>query len=188
MTFVRFVVAVATIGLITAPLGAAFKKKAPLQPPPIVRVQSPYPTQKFGDWIVEDRGTYVGAYTNNESNTAFGVLCGKECVAYTTADVSCEVGHLYLALINVDSGSLSTEIKCAIVEGAYVYTILLSGDMISAIKGGGRIGLAMPLKDGRFEVVRYSLVGASQAAELAASIAQSRQKAADHGELRDFAL
>lgn len=157
-------------------------------PPPIVRNEPA--TEAFGDWVVEARATYFGAYTNNESGTSFGVLCGKECVAYASSAVECKPNQLYPALINSDGGAHSVVFKCLIVEGTYVYATDFTESVVEDISAGGRIGIAMPLADGRFSVSRYSLRGSLQAVARASDLAKRKntKPGTDNGQLRDFAI
>lgn len=135
-------------------------------PPPVV--QTKRAPIIVGDWAIEDRGTYVGAYTLSAEEYAFGVLCGESCVSYFTTHDSCTVGGVYPALIATSGTASAISARCLLVEDTYVLTFAFDEQMVDAFEVGGKLKVAYGKAGGEIGITAYSLTGALRTTRAAA--------------------
>lgn len=118
---------------------------------------------KIGDWVLDDRSVLKEAFTSNSSGSVFGYFClAESCTFYLHSISSCEVGRKLPVLINCDAGSTYVTGAC-LKLGDKFYNVIADSDLITAISSGDEIGIAIPLRGGRFKVLRFSLNGAIDA-------------------------
>lgn len=124
--------------------------------------------RKTGDWSVQhlDGGIQL-AGTENASGNAFGVMCvasANACYAFVTlSDTKCTQGNSVPMLMNSPVGSKGMQATCTIIDSTPPLHLMILDDFdgaVGAIESGGEIGLAFPLKSGKFEVYRFSTAGA----------------------------
>lgn len=133
-------------------------------------------SQAVGDWRV-DRGTEMQvANTMNESKAITGVVCftqSKSCNGYVIFPFSCEIGGRYPMMINSATGSLQITTTCVDLGGTKVNIIEEFEALKTAFESGGEIGFAVPMGNGRFNVVRFSTIGAVPAIKAAMTFQSS---------------
>jgi len=170
-------------------------------PPPLVRIQTPppkiyttpviqpapTPTWRFGRWIARDVGSFTVASTTNDSQSAYGVMCGQECVWFVNMQTDCTQSHKYPAMINSPSGSLPITLTCYHLGDLRVLTYAFDEDSLGVLEKEGEVGFAIPLESGRFGVSRFSLGGSVAAISKAVDVAIEKRKVNQEG-LRDFTI
>lgn len=192
---------VVALAVVVAPALAAPKKQMP--PPPIVQTVNVAPPPKLpeipaerntvhhGKWSSSDVGDHTVAYTENDSGSTFGILCGTSCVFYVNFHVDCTDREIYPAMINGPAGASSINLRCVHVKHNGGLHHVLATEAADAyfdmLKAGGEFGIAVPLASGKFNVSRFSLTGGLRAVATAVTAADERQKTAQHG-LRDFTI
>lgn len=206
----RSVGIVVAFAMSVAPAFAAQKRKQPPAPPPIVRTKVPIvqtvnvapppalpeiPSETnsvtHGKWTSSDVGDHTVAYTENESGSVFGILCGTTCVFYLNFHVDCTNRTDYPAMINSSVGSEAIKLRCIHVrhekEQHQVLAAEPTDNYFAMLKQSGEFGIAVPLANGKFNVSRFSLLGGAKAVATAIAAADERQKQSQSG-LRDFTL
>lgn len=158
-------------------------------PPPIVRFDTPAPpTWTFQQWKARDDGDSSIASTLNEAGSAFGAICGKDCVWFVNVQKECVAGDLYPAMINGPKGSYAIQLKCYHgADNRRLLTFPMDETSTALVSSGGVIGFAFPLGDGKFGVSRFSLDGATEAVVKAIEVITTRRKTGQEG-LRDFTI
>jgi len=178
---------VAAVVITDAPAVAQQSYQTPIPLP----APSPAPRSNritYGAWAVENVQAFSAAYTHNESDSVFGMMCGTNCVVYVNAHIPCTEGHTYPVMINSPVGASNLSMRCVPIEGRYVLVTPLDDDFVQIFSAtAGEVGFAIPLASGRFAVSRYSLSGALEATAAAASEAHRRRDAGQSG-LRDFTI
>lgn len=129
-------------------------------------------TKKFGDWIVDLDKTYAEAYSSNSSGSTIGMFCLKssqECMYYLSTGDTCTVDTKTVGLINAETGAWSVELYCTKIEDGRHINFFTNFDEIDhLIKSNKSVGLALPMQDGQFKVIRFSLLGSEKATTEAA--------------------
>ncbi len=128
----------------------------------------------FGDWYVirSDNGDMVAVTLENGTQYELGYRCFKQlgqCAHVLVADIDCTDGHMYPVLVNSDYASLSMNALCENNTSTGKAELVLSEfDSIHKIMEKGNIvGFAIPMANGLFKVVRFSLRGANDAMKYA---------------------
>ena len=121
-----------------------------------------------GDWKVSvHKDTQMtDTFTANNSGSVFGMICiaaNDSCLFYVSPQTTCEDEAISNVLINSDAGALSTEIKCMKLGDTYYSIIKETSAVQEAVMKSKNIGIAFPMENGQFKVVRFSLVGANAA-------------------------
>lgn len=130
-------------------------------------------TLTYGDWtlMLSSDGKDLIAATGQDSDKILGYRCftsDAKCAHTIVMATGCEDGEHYPVLINASSGSLTVDCLCSNNDGTFELMPLdWDGFHNSLILSVGYIGFAIPLQDGRFKVVRFSLSGAKQAMDAA---------------------
>jgi len=137
----------------------------------LVLVLSPaaHAQARSGDWVFEMDKVSLSAMTTNESGASFGKFCypsqGK-CYWGIASLTKCEKGSAYPVLVNASAGALPFTLTCIGQIGtsaSWMYAIHGPDSMDKAVGEGEQIGFAMPLANGLFRIVRFSLDGANKA-------------------------
>lgn len=158
-----------------------------IAPPPIITPAAPAPTWSFSRWAASDYGSFTMASTLNESRSAFGIVCGQECVWFVNFQTDCTQGHQYPAMINSPAGSYPIILKCYHLSDRRLLTFSMTETSLALLDKPGEAGFAFPLEGGKFQVSRFSLSGGTQAIEKAMRIAIDRRNSNQEG-LRDFTI
>jgi hypothetical protein len=137
--------------------------------------------QRFGDWSVSisDDRTVVTAETANDSGNIFGLACfiaAETCYWVLTVGHSCTEGVPYLVLANAVSGASHHNLKCLIVKSNRFMVFQDFAAVETIVNNDARVGIAFPMENGLFTVMRFSLNGAKRAATEARSIAANAKK------------
>lgn len=140
---------------------------------------------RFGEWVSgshQDNSYFVAA-TSNESGNTITLACYVEietCFWILITGHTCEVDSRYVALVNAASTAKSVELACIELEGAKMMVFQDFDAIESVIRGIGRIGIAFPMKDGAFVVMRFKLDGSGAAIDHAKDRAARHSKASTH--------
>ena len=117
-------------------------------------------------WTVNttDDEAYYAA-TTNDSGSVFGQWCylqSGNCLYLIGLTTSCEKGSSYPVLANSDAGSEQLKLLCTgpVPNSKNFHALAFDNfDAIdSLVRKASRIGIAIPLKDGTFEVYRFGLI------------------------------
>ena len=141
-------------------------------------------TLRFGDWQVDlsFASEMTEAFTVNDSGSIFGAICvvsKDRCFYYVSPQVTCKEDDSSAVLINSDAGALSSTIICTKIADSYYSIIQETQNLLSLTSKSKNIGFAFPLADGKFKVVRFSLVGANDAILAAANKPIDKEKKRD---------
>jgi hypothetical protein len=143
---------------------------------------------QVGSWMVDIGTTYAEAYTANDSGSTFGFFCyGGSCGFYLDTGARCDENSKTPYLINAESGSTFVIGTCVHLRSGGTVRYVNSfqdKDIVTAISSGKLIGFAVPLANGDFKVVRFSLNGALGASSQAIDGMRAQPKVRDTG-LRD---
>ena len=140
---------------------------------------------RYADWQADLRGssTLTEAFTVNESGSTFGFICSasvNRCMYYVSTHTTCDPGSKSAILINTDAGALDSTITCTKFGDTYYSTIENSNDLSNGIATSSTLGIALPMKNGQFKVVRFSLLGANSAIGATTARVLELEKNADH--------
>lgn len=147
-------------------------------------------TRTFGSWFIETTsrdGLY--AATMNDSGALLGQFCfpgAGSCVWLIGMSTRCEAGAKYPILANSDVGAQYLELYCdgELENGLHRYAFTDYAAVDGLVKGGNRIGFAIPLQQDQFIVVRFLLNGAKVAISAMRDAAE-RNTLPNRGETRD---
>lgn len=131
---------------------------------------SAMPQKVERDWLADfTSGDYAYAATTNDSGNVLGQWCYYEsgnCMYLIASATGCEGDSVYPVLANADTGATVLNIQCRGVFDAggvkkyrYVFTDFDAIDKL--VRAANRVGFAMPLKDGYFNVVRFTLAASN---------------------------
>lgn len=187
----------AAVAILVLSCGATQHKQKPLEPPPIVRMDlppppmivapSPLPTWNYGAWKAYDFGTFTMASTVNESESAFGAVCGSDCAWFVNFAIECTEGHKYPAMINSPAGSYPIELRCYHLNDLTLMVFDMDDASLGMLEKGGEAGFAVPLESGKFKVSRFSLGRAAEAVSKTIQMAVDKQNKQQEG-LKDFTI
>lgn len=123
--------------------------------------------QAVGAWSWTSVPQGYMALTTNQSGEllAQGCYSAQKCVWFIALADACEQGAQHPVLVNTDTGAAQFSIACLgpLPGGSlyrYAFTDFTSFDQ--TISAATSIGIALPLKQDRFTVVRFSLSGERQ--------------------------
>ena len=191
-------VTVVALLLLISPAGAKTRNQ-PTTPPPLVRMEAPpppiqvvtapaVPSWTYGNWKVSDMGDFSIASTLNDSQSAFGMVCGKTCVWFVNFQKECENGQDYPAMINTPGGAYAIQLRCYHLDDRALLTFSIDAkNDANAMAKGGEIGFAFPLQSGKFGVSRFSLTGGAAATSKAITLATQKREQNQEG-VRDFTI
>ena len=124
-------------------------------------------SERIGSWEAIVDGTDIQiAKTTNAAGAATGILCfvsSNTCAVYIASDVECREKGKYPMMINASTGAITTNGTCVKVAGSKVMILDEFQNMIETFEGGGEVGFAIPMADGKFNVLRFDCVGATLA-------------------------
>jgi hypothetical protein len=132
-------------------------------------------------------GDFSIASTVNESGSAFGAVCGKDCVWFVNFQSECTVGDEYPAMVNSPAGAYAVQLHCYYLDKRWLLTYAMTDDSITTIAKGGEIGFAFPFASGKFGVSRFALQGGAEAVYKAIDVIVKRRERNQEG-LRDFTI
>lgn len=155
--------------------------------------------QTFGSWsagFVDSRtAPYAYAYTENDSGQLLGQFCypkGDSCVWLVAMSTGCEKGQKYPVLVNSDAGAESMEVYCAGELGdsprKSTYAFSAFDKINQVVVKGGWLGIAIPLADRDFGVIRFDIRGAAPAVRAMRESAAGKISASPAGNPRREAV
>ena len=152
-------------------------------------------TRTFADWSMGRQTAETGWYaaTENDSGNVLGKYCFSDiasCMYLIGMKTSCTSGSKYPVLVNATTGSETLEVYCngpLGTLGLYQYVFTDFDRINRIVLEAERVGFAVPLRNDRFNVVRFSLVGSNQAIE-AMTNAYNRSETPRRGSTRDQRL
>jgi hypothetical protein len=123
------------------------------------------------DWFWDVSGEeFVYAGTKNGEGRLLGQFCYYSmgsCLYLVSLGINCEQGEKYSSIVNSDSGASGVQLICSEKADNENLMIIDAFDLIdNMVKEADNIGFAVPMKDGRFKVVRFSLSGSNHAIEM----------------------
>jgi hypothetical protein len=138
------------------------------------------------DWAtgIADDGEYHYAATANDSGHLLGQFCYPElgnCIYLVATSTACKENDEYGILANSDAGAQQLNVICRGTFGSgsskkyrYVFSDFEAVDKL--VKQANRVGFAMPLKDGHFNVVRFTLSSSNVEIERMRAAASSKNQ------------
>lgn len=148
--------------------------------------------QKFGDWEMgrTEQGELYAA-TMNESGSILGYWCGdaslSQCEWVLVTSTGCRVGATTSVLLNNSDGAAAASLRCsgrtseAATQQQHRYEI--EGDEAIQLlqQSTGRTGLAVPIQDDQFKVLRFSMNGSSGARSALRAVASAASRDGESG-------
>jgi len=78
--------------------------------------------------------------------------------------IECEIDTAYPALVNSNKGAYNVTLKCAHEnKGQTIFAVRDFDTIDGLVKEASHIGFVLPIENGQFKVVRFSLMGSSDA-------------------------
>jgi hypothetical protein len=127
-----------------------------------------------GDWRVDLGQDYSEAYTTNSSKSLLGIFClgDGDCFAYLDDKTTCVSGDKAPMLLVTDKSSEDTRATCIVLPSnngtERHFFAFRDTDMISLMRDGNKITIAVPLKNAGINVSKFSLRGFIDASSKAA--------------------
>lgn len=126
---------------------------------------------QFGDWVFEPAGTNTEyASTENGSNDGLAKTCPHNdnlCYWTLVTKIKCSKGSAIPVILSADTGSMSATLRCITEQdpatGLAMEAFDNPADVQSFLEKAGNLSIAVPLADGTFTVMRFSMDGAKQA-------------------------
>jgi hypothetical protein len=119
--------------------------------------------QTFGAWRVYSSAAegLAMAISTNDSGQGLFKACGEtSCFWVVTFNATCEDGNSYPAMMTSGAGSMSLDLTCKPTAQIPGRLIMSNPDAVdAAVRSGGIVGLAVPMKNGDFRVSRYRVSG-----------------------------
>ena len=126
--------------------------------------------ENFGAWFTGETndGNFVFAATVNDSGNLLGQYCSPKtgnCLWMLGISTACKLDDKYPILANSDIGAEHLSIHCdkQYEDGLFRYVFSKFDSIDGIIKGGLRVGFALPLQSDNFRVIRFDLSGANRA-------------------------
>lgn len=136
---------------------------------------------RFGSWesSAYADGNSFGASTSNDSGNTLGLACYSNistCYWVLFVGNSCEVGGTYVVLANSDAGANTLQLSCLDIGDTKMMVFNDFEAIERDIRRNPRIGIAFPMRDGAFTVMRFNLDGANQAIDRTKRLASEAAK------------
>lgn len=133
------------------------------------------------------------AGTVNESGNVFAQVCTPKdgnCFYLIGIPTRCQSGSSYSVLINSTAGALHTELYCLDVNenGLTRYVFKDFEDIDKLVRDATKFGIAFPLQDDQFRVIRFNAVGASAAMDRMRETAERAHNKRQKNSTKDLVL
>ena len=130
------------------------------------------------DWIWNtDAKDFYFAITTNSAKQILGQYCyiGEgTCFYIVSLDVACEPGSTYPAIVNSDKGADHIVLRCVHeYQGHNILGIYEFDKVDELVREASHIGIAVPMENDQFEVIKFSLIGSSDAIDHMRNAAKS---------------
>lgn len=124
--------------------------------------------QNYGAWVMgSPQDGYRTIATTNDSGAILLKMCAtstRNCIwAVSSVVPECENMSRYPGLLNATSGAQSVELVCTVDSNIHSLAIANYELMQQYSEADEQIGIAVPLKDGQFRVMRFDLKGSKAA-------------------------
>lgn len=135
-------------------------------------------------WVVEmESKHFLYAVTMNDSGALLGQYCFPDegsCIWLVGMEIPCNKDDRYHGLANSDVGAQPLELLCdtQLDNGLYRYVFTDFKAVDAIVRRDSRLGIAIPLADGQFRVVRFNLEGSTRALDRMRSATERRLKPA----------
>jgi hypothetical protein len=148
----------------------------------------------FGDWRVARAadGSTLDAYTINESGSLLGEHCNvaeHSCNWIVITAIRCSGEDEYPVLGNTSSGAVPLQVQCEGAtdqEGAQFRYGFTDWQQLEALmQDAARVGIAMPMAEDQFQVLRFSLTGRTAATTAVEAVALAADAGAGNAGPRD---
>lgn len=145
---------------------------------------------RFGDWVVWKTSDMQIASTENDAGATLGIICfndAERCRAFIITTNSCRDGSEAPMMLNSAAGSASITTTCRHFpdkgDGKItMMSVVNEYDRIrDALESGGLVGIAMPMENGAFRVLRFSTGGATLAIKDAMRLPPDHRSKSDSG-------
>ena len=122
------------------------------------------------DWTWKtDKADLYFAITTNSEKHVLGQYCYIAegiCFYVVSLDIDCEPGSTYPAMVNSDKGADHLVLKCIHkYKGQNILAIYEFEQIDVLVRTAAHLGIAIPVANDRFEVIRFNLIGSSVAIE-----------------------
>lgn len=107
------------------------------------------------------------ALTTDGENTAFGLMCGPDCLVYIEAREPCIEGREYPARIEAGTSDYTVTLACKAEEGGPLLVMSYNERFARLIAGQKSVGFTVTREDGKLSVFRFPLAGSDKAIGLA---------------------
>jgi hypothetical protein len=149
--------------------------------------------EQYGDWTVMNgegppyRYNALSTSTDGEGYLVYSCHVKDACYLTILITASCDVGESYPMLMNSDSGAVSVSTTCIDIHeeiGGAEYSFNdPDAALAETVFTDTRIAIAVPMADGKFQAVRFSLMGSQEAMARAIQLANSpKGKSVESGE------
>jgi len=149
--------------------------------------------EQFGDWTVmngdggPDRYNAITPSTDGEGYLVYSCHVKAACYLTMLITSTCEVGSSYPMLMNSDSGAAAVFTTCIDIHedigGAEYSFDDPDTTLAETVFTDSRIGIAVPMADGKFKAVRFSLLGSDEAMARVITLSNSvSSKSVESGE------
>lgn len=141
----------------------------------------------FQDWTVSSTTNGMYAATTNDSGEVLGEFCyysSKTCQWEIGMHTACKNDLDGIVLANSESAATPLEVGCTgELQDSPLYSYVFKNwqNLESAIHDSSRVGFAVPLASDQFTVVRFSLVGRSDAQQAMEKAFFAKAKNGAHG-------
>lgn len=130
---------------------------------------------KSSDWVYSQETSFSKAFTKNETNSEFGVVCADKCMFYINSGSPCLNSKTYLVMLTTENQSISLKMTCVIQNENYFQILDPFEVVLKSLKTGNNIGLTTALDNGVISASFFSLNGAFKAVTKAAEIAKTNK-------------
>lgn len=129
-------------------------------------------TVTHGDWYWSSDSLndgFIYSASTNDDGHILGQYCYFEsdnCFYILAFDTSCEKGSAgYIGIANSELDARNVEFEClGILEGRlYGYIFKDFESIQEVVLQANKVGIAFPLQEDRFKVIRFSLIGSNEA-------------------------
>ncbi len=120
------------------------------------------------DWAWNtDKQDFYFAITTNSADHVLGQYCyiaEGTCFYIVSLDIMCEHGSTYPAIVNSDRGADHVVLKCVHeYNGKNILAIYGFYKIDELVRAASHLGIAIPVENDKFKIIRFSLIGSSDA-------------------------
>lgn len=132
------------------------------------------------NWVWSVEQDYAFAATNNEQKRIFGQFCYYKtglCAYIVDLGITCKKSDVFPSLVNTDAGARKFDLICGRrLHDSNALIIKPFRSIDSLVTHNKHIGFAVALRNGKFKVVHFSLLGSKEAIKMMRSYAKQNAK------------